>query len=86
MRGLVVELEVDRGTLRGLDVELFRGRRRVAHHFVVDVGTSRHRVVLRVHGQAPRRGRYTLVVRQGGRTLVSRAIAVRRAAEPGRKT
>jgi phospholipase C len=77
MRGLVVELEVDRGTLRGLDVELFRGRRRVAHHFVADVGTSRHRVVLRVHGRAPRRGRYTLVVRRAGRTLAQRAISAR---------
>jgi hypothetical protein len=40
LRGLVVELEVDRGTVRGLDVELYRGRHRIAHHFVADVGTK----------------------------------------------
>jgi phospholipase C len=76
LRGLVVELEVDRGTLRGLDVALYRGRRRVAHHFVADVGTSQERVVLRVHGRAPRRGRYTLVVTQGGRMLARRTAVV----------
>jgi phospholipase C len=76
LRGLAVELEVDRGTLRGLDVALFRGRRRVAHHFVADVGISQHRVVLRVRGRAPRRGRYTLVVRQGSNTLARRSMIV----------
>src|SRR5947209_3489785 len=77
LRGLVVELEVDRGTVRGLDVALYRGRRRVAHHFVADVGTSQHRVVLRVHGHAPRQGPYTLVVRRGARTIAHRALTVR---------
>ena len=76
-RRLVVELEVDRGTLRGLDVELYRGRRRVGHHFVADVGTSQHRVVLRLPGRPPRRGRYTVIVRQAGRTLAQRAVPVR---------
>jgi phospholipase C len=76
LRGLVSILEVDRGTLRGLEVGLYRGRRRVAHHFVADVGTSRHRVVLRVRGRAPRRGRYELVVRQGSKTLARRQIAL----------
>jgi phospholipase C len=73
-RTLMTTLEVDRGTLRGLDVALYRGRHRVAHHFVADVGTSRHRVVLRVHGHAPRRSHYTLVVRQGSRILARRPV------------
>src|SRR5205807_944024 len=77
LRGLVVELEVDRGTLRGLDVALDRGRRQVAHRFVADVGTKQHRMVLRIRGHAPRRGRYTLIVRQGSRTLAKRQISVR---------
>ena len=75
--GLIVELAVDRGTLRGLDVELLKGRRRVAHHFVADVGVSQHEVVLRVHGRAPRRGRYTVAVRQGGRAVARRTVIVR---------
>ena len=77
LRALVVELEVDRGTLRGLDVALDRGRRQVAHRFVADVGTKQHRMVLRIRGHAPRRGRYTLIVRQGSRTLAKRQISVR---------
>jgi phospholipase C len=76
LRGLVVELEVDRGALRGLDVGLFSGRRRVAHRFVAAVGGSQHRVILRVHGHAPRRGHYTLVVRRGRNTLARRPITV----------
>jgi hypothetical protein len=49
----------------------------MAHRFVADLGTSQHRVVLRVHGRAPKRGRYTLVVRQGGRVLAQRPIDAR---------
>jgi phospholipase C len=77
LRGLVVELEVDRGTVRGLDVALYRSRRCVAHHFVADVGTSQHRVVLRAQGRPPRRGRYTVLVRQRHRTLARRAVTIR---------
>jgi phospholipase C len=77
LRGLVVELEVDRGTLRGLDVALYEGRRRVAHHFVANVGTAEHRVVLRLHGRAPKRGRYSVVVRLGAVTMARRAVGVR---------
>jgi phospholipase C len=76
LRGLVVDLEVDRGTLRGLDVELYSGRRLIARQFVADVGTRQHSVVLRVHGRAPRHGRYTLVVRQGSRPVARRPVTV----------
>jgi hypothetical protein len=77
LRGLVVELEVDRGTITGVEVDLFKGRRRVARQAVAGVATSEHRVILRVHGRAPKRGRYTLVVRQGTRTLARRPVTVR---------
>jgi phospholipase C len=77
LRRVVVELEVDRGTLRGLDVEVYRGTHRVTHHFVADVGTSQHRVVLRLRGRRPRRGHYTVVVRQAGRKLAQRTVPTR---------
>ena len=76
LRGLVVELEVDRGSLRGLDVTLLRKRRRIAHRFVADVDATQHRVVLPVHGRAPHHGRYSVVVTQAGRTLASRTVVL----------
>ena len=77
LRGLLVELEVDRGTLRGLDVELYR-RRRLRRPPVRRRRRGPHEpgVVLRDHGRAPRRGRYTLLVRQGARTVARRPITI----------
>lgn len=77
LRGLVVELQTDRGTMSGLELDLYRGRRRVAHHSLALVAVTEHRVVLRVRGREPAHGRYTLVVRQGHKTLVRRAVSVR---------
>jgi hypothetical protein len=77
LRGLVVELQTDRGTMSGLELDLYRGRRRVAHRSLASVAVTEHRVVLRVRGREPARGRYTLVVRQGHKTLVRRAVNVR---------
>jgi phospholipase C len=76
LRGLVVQLEADRGTISGLEVDLYRGGRRVARQAVAGVATSQHRVILRVHGRTPRRGRYTLVVRHGAKTLARRTVTV----------
>ena len=58
--------------MTGLEVDLFQGRRRVAHRFVASVGYPEHRVIVRVRGRAPKTGHYTLVVKQGSRTLVRR--------------
>lgn len=77
LRGLVVELETDRGTMTGLEVELLHDRRVVARDFVRAVPYGGHQLVLRVRGRAPTRGGYTLVVRQGSRTLVRRAVTSR---------
>jgi phospholipase C len=77
LRGLAVELQTNRGTISGLEVDLYRGRRRVAHHSLASVAVTEHRVVLRVRGREPARGRYTLVVRQGRKALVRRALTVR---------
>ena len=77
LRGLVVELQTDRGTISGLELDLYRGRRRVAHHSLASVAVTERQVVLRVRGREPARGRYTVVVRQGRKTLVRRAVSVR---------
>jgi phospholipase C len=77
LRGLVVELSTDRGTMTVIEVELFKGRHRIARAFAARVGYAEHRLVLRVGGSAPQPGRYSLVVRQDSRTLVRRGVAVR---------
>jgi phospholipase C len=76
-RQFVIELVTDRGTITGLEVELLDGRHVAAREFVRAVPYGGHRVVLRVRGRAPKRGRYTLVVRQGPRALARRAVVVR---------
>ena len=52
--------------MTGLEVELVQGRHRVARAFVrkrrLPASTG---VILRVHGRAPKAGRYTLVVQAG---------------------
>jgi phospholipase C len=84
--GLAVELQTDRGTVTGLEVELFHGRRRVAHKHVARVGTHQHRVLLRVAGKVPPAGHYRVMVRQGKRTLARRAVLVRGGRGPRRPT
>jgi hypothetical protein len=76
LRGLVVELQTDRGTMSGLEVDLYRGRRRVAHHSLASVAVTERRVVLRVRGREPARGRYRLVVRRGRTILAQRGVTV----------
>jgi phospholipase C len=77
LRGLVIELQTDRGTMTGIEVELLQGHHRLTHAFVANVGYPEDRIVLRVRGRAPKAGRYTLVVKQGSRTLVRRSVSVR---------
>ena len=74
---MVVELQTNLGTMTGLEVELLHDRRRVAHQSVARVSAIERRVVVRVRGREPVRGRYTLVVRQGAKTLIRRAVTVR---------
>ncbi len=76
LRELVVALQTNHGSMLGLDVELFRGQCRVAHHSVARVSTAGRRVVLRLPRRSPRDRRYTLVVRQGQQTLVQRPVTV----------
>ncbi len=75
--GLLLELRTSHGTLTGLEVELYHGRRRVARHPLRRVSAAERRIVLRVDGRAPRPGHYTVTVRHGHRTLVRRVIRIR---------
>jgi hypothetical protein len=61
--------------VKGLTVELLRGKHLVARVHVAHVGTARHRAVLRA---TPKPGRYTLVVRRGTTVVVRRSVRVGR--------
>jgi hypothetical protein len=76
-RCLLVELRCSSGTLEDLQVELLRGRRRVASRRIARLTTASRDAVLRTGNHAPAPGRYTVVVRQQGRTLARRVIHVR---------
>jgi phospholipase C len=77
LRGLVVELETNRGSLSGLVVELHHGQHRVASARLAHVSTRPVRVVLRKHHKVPPRGRYEVVVRRRDRVVAKRAVRVR---------
>jgi phospholipase C len=72
-RGLAIELRTTRGTLAGVEVELLHGHRRLARLTAHRVGTRFHRFVLHPGVRLPR-GRYTLRVTRGGRTLLRRTV------------
>jgi phospholipase C len=80
-RGIVVELKTNFGTVSGIEVELRRGHKLVARKRLQRVGTRGRRVILRVHGEVPRAGRYLVEARKEGRVLAARAARV----APGRK-
>ena len=72
--GLLLELRTSHGALTGLEVELHHGRHRVTRVALHKLTTHEHPLVLRVHGRAPKAGRYTVVVRQGKHALLRRAV------------
>jgi phospholipase C len=76
LHGLVLELRTSKGWLSELEVELHRGKRRVASARVHQLSVGERRVVLRVHGRAPATGRYVVVVRHGRRVLAERTVHV----------
>jgi phospholipase C len=73
--GVVVTLNTRTGTVKGLTVELLRGKHLVSRVHVAHVGTARHRAVLRA---TPKPGRYTLVVKRGATVVVRRSVRVGR--------
>jgi phospholipase C len=77
LHGLLLELRASHGTLHDLEIELHHGRRIIARHHLARLAHAERRVVLRVHGRAPARGRYAIVVRQKHRQLLHRSIRVR---------
>ena len=77
LRGVVVELKTNRGSLSEVVVELQHGKHRVASARLARVSTRPVRAVLRVHHKIPAAGRYEVVARHRGDELASRAIRVR---------
>jgi phospholipase C len=79
---VAVTLQASRGELRGVTVELWRGRRWLARRRLPPLGVAPRRVVLRVPGQRHARGRrepagaFEVIVRHAGRVLVRRHIDV----------
>ncbi|MFZ0044033.1 MAG: alkaline phosphatase family protein [Solirubrobacteraceae bacterium] len=78
LHGLELELRTTHGTLKKLEVDLMHKKRRVARHKLAKVSHAERRMIFKVHKRAPKRGRYTVVVRQGHRTLLRREIRVTR--------
>ncbi len=77
LRGIVVELETNFGTMSGIEVELVHGRHVKARKRGLRVGRRRHRVILRIHGRVPPPGRYTVAAVRHGKVLTERALLVR---------
>jgi hypothetical protein len=77
-RGVRVELRTTRGTLDEVEVELVRGGRVVARRRLNRVSTASRTLVLQRRGDRPfAPGTYELVVREGSRTRLRRAVRVR---------
>jgi phospholipase C len=80
--GVEVRLRTRTGTLQGVEIELVRHGHTIVRVHVGRVTT--HRTILTM--RSPHRltaGRYTIVVRRHGRTLVRRSIRIDRAAKRG---
>jgi pimeloyl-ACP methyl ester carboxylesterase len=76
-RRVVVELSVSEGTLKGVTVELLRGRRVVALARVPRITATRRKLMLRPrHATRFAAGRYTLVIRANGSSLVRRLVRI----------
>jgi phospholipase C len=76
LRGIVVELRTNFGAMRGVEVELRHGHRRLVRRHVGRVGTRGHRVILRVRGGVPAAGHYVVGARRGGRLLGERTVVI----------
>jgi hypothetical protein len=77
LKGIVIQLWMTSGTLSHVTINLRRTGRVADRVRLARVTTKRRRVVLRVRRRMPRPGRYTIVVAQGGRTLVRHRATIR---------
>jgi hypothetical protein len=73
--GILLVLQSSPGPLRGVTVELWRGGKLLARRGGLTFGARRRRVVLKRSGggRFPD-GRYTIVVRRGGRVIARRSV------------
>ncbi len=76
LHGVVIDLWTTSGTLQHLVLKLRRGSKVVETLKVSRVSTSEHKLVLRVEGQMPPPGRYTVTVTQRGKTILRRRVSV----------
>jgi hypothetical protein len=79
LRGIVVEVRTNFGTMRGVELELRHGHKLLVRKHLAHIGTREHRVILRVHRKLPRAGRYTVEARKSRRMLARRTVTVPRA-------
>jgi hypothetical protein len=78
-RAIELSLRATAGTMRGLRVELRRGRELIARAGVAALGTRAERVVLhRARGVRFAAGRYELTVIKRGRVIARQALVLRR--------
>ena|GEM_PF-176596 len=77
LRGVVVELHTNLGTLTELDVELARDQVELAHRRLARLGPRTRTVLLRERGRLLAPGDYTVLVRHRGTTLAARRLTIR---------
>lgn len=77
LHGLLFRLSTSTGVVRHVTVELERGHKVKARVRLVRLSTRARRVVLRVRGRVPQRGRYTVLVLVGRTRAVRRSLRVR---------
>ena len=75
--GVVIELWTSTGTLPGLVLRVRHGKHVVDTLKHVRVTVSKHKLVLRIHGQMPPPGGYTITISSGRTALLRRTIRVR---------
>ncbi|MFZ0041439.1 MAG: lipase family protein [Solirubrobacteraceae bacterium] len=77
LHGVDIKLWASGGNLNKLVVSFNRGHKRLHRYRIARLTGRKHRIVLRVKGKMPSRGRYTLKVTQGSKTMLKRTLKVR---------